>query len=150
MRITQHTARSSHAQLPSHNYQTFGIRSPLETHFRPATCEEFNCDAYRNGWGYRIETLEPALFYAATHSGKKYSIINKAEGESYLFFAAGQECFAAESHVVALGRPELYIAGRGDFRTFSDRKAYRYARPDQWVDDFATNLDRIRTATERG
>lgn len=150
MRITYAQSRGYVPLMPTGNYQTYAIRSPLATHTRRATCAEVACPAYTNGWQYRVQELTPADIYAAEHAGKRYRRVHIAEGEDYLIFESGQPCFAARQHRVPLDRPEFYFVGRGDRRSFTTRKARQHKRPEDWVDDMQNHLDTIRTEFEKG
>lgn len=136
--------------VPTQNYQTFAVRSPLQTHFRSATCAEVGCADYENGWSLRLEGLPPELVHAAKTSGRKYREARIAEGETYLLFDAGQPCFRESTHVKSLDRPEFFFIGRGDHRSFSTRKALKVDSPDEFVDRFASHLDRLKAIRERG
>lgn len=143
-------------KLATHQYKTFRVASPLATHFRPATCEEYKCEAFHNGWTYRKADLEREnLLYVVTHAGKRYREMEEPTGigietATYLVFEPGQKCFQERMHRVPLDRPEFYFAGRGDYRSFSHRKAQAFTRPVDWVDSFANHLDMIKTEIERG
>lgn len=152
-------------QMPTQNYTTFAIKSPISTHYRRATCAEVNCADYLNGWYLKIEGTPEDLLYLATHSGRRYTtgeVVIEKEVEidgaitvvpdmfKALIFEAGQGCFAEATHVKSLERQEFYFSGRGDYRSFSIRKAHLYDRPDQFVDDFDHHLTRIRRALEQG
>lgn len=140
--------------VPPQAYRNYAIRAPRETHSRPATCQEVDCLAFTNGWTLRKEDLSPELYHAATNSRRHYQEIVITEGHTVLQFSAGQPCFA--EHRVSLERPAFYYAGPGTPlthltpRTFTTRRATKFDRADQWVDDMQTNLDRIRTIRERG
>lgn len=136
-------------KMPTQNYQTFAIRKPFSTHYRHATCEEIGCEAFLHGWQLHLESLPPDLVYAAKHSGRKFREYRMEEGETYLIFEPGQSCFAESTHVISLDRPEFYFVGRGDHRSFSTRRAQQFNSAD-WVDVFATHLDRIRTEQAKG
>lgn len=136
-------------KMPTQNYETFAIRSPLTTHFRRARCAEVACAAYREGWTYREQDLDEKLLYLVTHAGKRYRRVTASATESYLVFEPGQACFAASTHRIKLERPEFFYAGRGDFRSFSTRRAVQYSS-DDWLDKFANDLDSVRTQIERG
>lgn len=137
-------------KMPTGSYKTFRIASPLATHFRPATCEEFNCKAFNEGWTYSKADLEREnLLYVVTHAGKRYREMALADG-IYLVFEPGQKCFQERTHRVPLNRPEFYFAGRGDFRSFSHRKAQVFTRPEDWVDSFSHQLDWINSEIEKG
>lgn len=135
---------------PVQAYQTFQISSPLETHWRPATCAEVDCPQYLNGWRVRVEGLSEADVYAIANSGRKYTRRDIAEGETWLIFEAGQSCFAASQHRLPLGRPELFVVRDGDWRGNPTGHVRRHKRAEDWVDQFANNQDRIAEAIERG
>lgn len=142
------------ARMASHQYRTFRIAAPMTTHFRWASCEEFACVAFHNGWSYRKDALiNENLLYAVTHAGKRYREMELPADDgvaTYLVFEPGQKCFQESQHRIPLDRPEFYYAGRGDYRTFSHRKAQVFTRPADWVDAFANHQDQLRTAFERG
>jgi hypothetical protein len=140
------------AKLPSRMYKTFQIASPVATHFRQATCAEAECTAYKEGWTYKkADLVAQNLLYLVTHAGKKYREQTLDEGgEIYLVFESGQVCFQARAHRVSLQRPEFYLAGRGDHRTYSPRMANKFDRADQWVESFATHQEIINRVIEEG
>lgn len=135
--------------MPTHLYKTFGIRTPAKTHYRRATCAEYDCAAYKNGWQLRVESLTPDLLYLARNAGRRYTEVAVREGETLLVFEAGQSCFAETTHQIPLDRPEFYFVGRGDYRSFSTRKAQQLP-PGDWVEQFATHIDTLHTAIQRG
>lgn len=146
---------------PSRAYQTFAVRQPMNTHFKIINCVEADCSAYHNGWFYRLDDLTSDLLGAIRQSGRRYRQehvgldgrimgrmdVNVPPGE-YLVFPPGQQCF--RTHRVSLERPAFYFTGSGDFRTFTTQSARRIAEPEQFVDEFETNLDAIRSIRQRG
>ncbi|HTS05696.1 MAG TPA: hypothetical protein VMP68_08940 [Candidatus Eisenbacteria bacterium] len=134
---------------PDYAYKTYKIMSPVETHYRHATCEEAGCLAYKNGWIYqKAELIRENLLYVVTHAGKRYREQEGPDGEIYLAFEPGQQCFQYRAHRVSLERPEIYIAGRGRGRAFDPRRASKFDRADQWVESFATHQEIIKSAFE--
>lgn len=140
--------------MATQNYRTFAIRSPLSTHHRRATCVEVECPDYQNGWYLKLEGLPEELRYIATHSGKRYTqgevMLPTGEVFQALIFEAGQACFNAPTHTVPLGRPEFFFAGRGDYRSFSHRKAQQFDKAEHFVESFEEHLAAIRREIERG
>jgi len=140
--------------MPTQNYKTYAIRSALTTHYRPARCAEIDCPDYIHGWYLKIDGTPPDLLHAAKTSGRKFTIgeLWGGSGEAFqaLIFEAGQECFRVSTHVKSLERPEFFYAGRGDFRSFSTRRATQFDRAENFVDSFATHLDNLKTKIERG
>lgn len=139
-------------KLPTNLYKTYRIIAPLSTHHRRATCAEVECDAYTKGWTYKKSDLEAGnLLYAVTHAGKRYHEATIADDEEiYLVFEPGQSCFQASTHTLPLERPEFFYAGRGDYRSFSTRRATQFTRPDDWQDSFAHHLDDLKTEIDKG
>ena len=134
------------------SYKTYEMRSPLSTHFRPATCAEANCTYYRDGFQVRVEGLAPKVLHAVQHSGRKYTVQKVAEGETYLAFEAGQPCLRASLHRVRIeDRPPLYVVRDGDWRgNPRGTKARLHQRPEDWVEDFATHQQAIADEIEKG
>ncbi len=127
-----------------HDRRTYNILQPVQTHFRKATCEEVDCDAYRNGWRTRIPRGEEALLRTARASGRAYVEVTSVEdGMIELIFEPGQKCFRESQHRVSLDRPAIHVVRDGS------KQAQRIS-PQGWHDDLGEHLDRIRTAQERG
>ena len=155
MKQPQRTVNRFTPVLPTQFYKTYVVRTQFTTHYRPARCAEIECPDYIHGWYLKIDGTPPELLYAAMHSGRRYyrgEILIEGSTEEFkaLIFEAGQECFRVDTHVKSLERPEFFYVGRGDFRSFSTRRANQFDRADQFVDSFATHLDRIKTEIERG
>jgi len=137
-------------KMGTRSYKTYQIASPINTHFRPATCAEIECEAYTNGWTFREADLDEKLRYIVTHAGKRYERKRLTDnGDWYLVFAPGQPCFGASNHVVTLERPELYLVGRGDWRSYSPRDA-KQLRPEDWLDDCRNHQDKLATVFNQG
>ena len=132
-------------------YKTYSVVSPLSTHFRPATCAEVGCPHYVNGWRVRVEALTPDLLHAARTSGRKYVEQPVAEGETWLVFEAGQDCFKANQHRTRMDRQPLYVVRDGDWRgNPRGTKARLHQRPDNWVEDFAEHQQKLADEIEKG
>lgn len=137
-------------KLETQQYKTYQIASPVTTHYRRATCAEVECAAYLNGWTYREADLDAKLRYVVTHAGKQYSRKQLTEGgDWYLVFEPGQSCFSVMSHRKTLERPEIFLVGKGDWRSYMPREARRM-RAEDWVDDCANHQATLAAAIERG
>ncbi|TVZ96523.1 hypothetical protein [Streptomyces sp. BK340] len=138
-------------QMGAEAYKTYSIVAPPSTHFRKATCAETDCPDYLNGWRVRVEGLEPEMVHAAKTSGRKYNEVRIAEGETWLYFEAGQPCFRASEHRLRLDRPELYLVRDGDWRgNPRGTKTRMHQRPELWVEDFGEHQQNIADQIERG
>lgn len=132
-------------------YKTYEMRSPLSTHFRPATCAEVNCPHYLHGWRVHLEALTPDLVDAARKSGRRYREEHIAEGQTYLVFEPGQPCFKTTQHRARIDLPPLYIVRDGDFRgNPRGTRARLHQRPQDWVEDFAEHQQAIADEIEKG
>jgi hypothetical protein len=134
--------------LPVTATKTYELRAPVRSHFRKATCKEIDCGAYLHGWATTVAPggEDEALIRRA---GRAFTVERTAEGWLRFMFSAGQPCFAASSHVVTLEREPLYLVRGGDWRA-NTGVIRRHVNGDDWVDDFATNQDRLATQIERG
>jgi hypothetical protein len=116
----------------------FGIQKPVSTHRRPATCEEVMCKYQRFGWQMHIMENTPLgqkQVALIKQSGRKYTV-SPEQGSTLYSFEAGQQCFRA--HTVDLEKPAIYLARQGA------GPVQRIARPEDWVGEFSSHLDRIR------
>lgn len=130
---------------PVQAYRTFAVTAPLATHFRRATCEDVGCGAFMHGWITRAQTSEQAD-YIRRHSGRTFE-----EREPGVFvFAAGQTCFAADSHRTRLEREEHYIVRDGDWRGNPTGNIRKHTTSDHWVEEFAEHQDFLNAIKERG
>lgn len=131
-------------QLPTHAYQTYEIRSPISTHFRPGTCDEAGCLAQRHGWKTTVDERVPLgqrqAHYIRKTAGRKYTEVRTEAGLTEFVFEAGQQCF--QTHQIPLERPELYVVRGGDWRGNPTGEVRRHSS-DGWVNDFSEHQDRI-------
>lgn len=130
-------------RVGAEHQQTWRISSPIATHWRPATCDEVDCEPWRNGW----LTVVPAgsdLEDIVRRSGRAFTEERRPEGLIAFTFQAGQRCFRTTEHRVPLDRPELYVVRDGDWRGNPRGTPARcYDKAYQWVDDMHGHLDRI-------
>jgi hypothetical protein len=149
-------------RLPAMAYRTFQVVAPIATHFRSATCEEFGCDKWRNGW--------KTTFVAGTDKGdqirqfikdspirRQYRVVRLPGNVVEVLFTAGQSCFLQDHpttrHRLPTGRPQIHVVRNGDWRVgVSDYLHSRriHNRPEDWIDEFQTNQDRLKAIVERG
>lgn len=134
-------------KLPVTAMRTFAIVAPVQTHFRPATCEEIGCLAFHHGWSLDTAGLPAELVHDAKHSGRKYTISRDEDhGTEVLHFEPGQPCFKAAAHRMRVERPEIFLSRNGDWRGNPDgpsAKPLIYSGADAWADDTHTTLERI-------
>ncbi len=136
--------------MPVGAYKTYRMLQPQESHFRPATCAEAGCLAYRHGWKTRVESLHPAQERAIRTGRRRFTEVHVAQGENWLLFEAGQPCFEQSTHRVPVGLPQIYVVQGGDWRGNPSGYVRRHVNGDDWTDDFATHQDRLATQLQRG
>lgn len=134
--------------LPVTATKTYELRAPLTTHYRKATCAEVDCAAHQFGWATTVAagSQDEALIRRA---GRAFTVEAQPDGFLRFVFPAGQPCFAASRHVVPLEREPLYLVRGGDWRA-NTGVIRQHVDGDDWVDDFATNQDRIAEQIEKG
>ncbi len=122
-------------------YQTFSLLSPLDTHWRTATCAEVDCPVSASGWRTVVEESTPLgerqAGYIRTEAGRQYT--EAGRGMVVFTFPAGEECFTA--HQIRADREPFYVIRRGDYRGYSDPR--QHDTEANWQEDFALHQDRL-------
>ncbi len=140
---------------PASAYQTFEIKTPRgpETE-RPATCEEVDCAAWRNGWVTRVPATNAGMIEAVQKSGRTFTEttgIGSAERE--FMFAAGTPCFRAATHRLPArpDLPQIFLVRDGDWRGNPRGTAPRiHQRPEDWVEHAQEVTESVKQRIERG
>jgi hypothetical protein len=136
--------------LPVGAYTTYALTAPKETHSRPATCEEVDCEPFLKGWVTRVPVNSPLAEYIAsgTHGRLFAECRVDRTGEREFIFPPGQKCFRSTQHVIEIGRPPFATIRGGDWRgpTTQTRKV---GLP-EWVERFALNQQKIAETHEKG
>lgn len=136
-------------------YKTYAISAPLATHWRKASCEEIDCEHWRNGWQSIVDEKDArgmaVARYIRKESGRGFHTERLEDGRTCFIFLPGQMCFSAgsDSHRVQI-REENFILRSGDYRGNPDGRSLTFPGARDWVDDFGEHQDRIATAIERG
>jgi hypothetical protein len=130
-------------------FKTYQVASPLGTHFRKVTCQEYGCAGYRNGFKTVVPAVSEQAAYIRAKSGRHFK--ESRDGDMAVFeFPAGQSCFRSGDHRVPLDRPAFFLVKDGDFRGNPYGTQPRVMRPEDWVDDFATHQQAIVDRKQRG
>lgn len=136
--------------LPARDMQTFAVDAPESTHFRPATCEEVECQAYRNGWRTKVDLTtemgQKQAHYIKHDSGRSYKVVEQRDGLVTLEFRGGQPCFG--QHRIRLERPEIFSVRPGDHRVDLRSKRRVHSKPEHWIEEFQENQERIIAVRE--
>jgi len=131
-------------------YQTYGAARPLTTHWVPATCEDVDCEPFLRGWSINVTPLSEQDLATIKQHGYRYTVLSVSAEETLWIFDAGQPCFRASTHRREVGRPAVFYKRPGDWRGDPTGGRPNVLRPEDWVDDMATQLDRLRTEIEKG
>lgn len=148
----QHASRIQ-PRLPVQAVKTYQVLTPVHTHFRAATCAEVDCPQHLHGWQTPIdestELGQQQAWYIRNQSGRRYTENRDLlPGVTVFAFQAGQRCFA--QHKARLDRPELFLVRDGDWRGNPTGNKRQHTRPEDWVEDFATNQQQLADQLEKG
>ena len=136
---------------PAAAYKTYSVRSPVSTHFRPATCAEVECPAYAYGWKTAVDVSTDLgaqqANYIRMHSGRSFTVAQ--DGNLVTFtFPFGQNCFA--EHRMRLDREAFYRVRNGDWRGNPLGGQTEHVNAEDWIDDFANHQIKLAERAERG
>lgn len=140
---------------PEH-YMTFSMNMPVKTHWRPATCEEYECEDFLHGFvttiDFSTELGQRQLHYLTkVDKDRRYHLQRTGPYEVKLIYGPGNPCFKRQDHRVPVGRPPFYLVSGGDWRGNPRGTAqYRHRRAEDWVDQFANHQIEIAETVKRG
>jgi hypothetical protein len=145
-------------QIPPWMTKNYVILAPVATHWRPATCEEVACNRFTHGFDVWCDESDDSPAGGAARArylrsgvhGRRFEEY-RAPGQSMVVFKfpPGQVAFGDEhqNHRIRIERPEIFTVRdpvRGDLvHDGAEGGAVN------WVDDFATNQDQVKTSIER-
>lgn len=140
---------------PASAYQTFQIRTPRGPEFdRPVTCEEVDCDAWRNGWITRVpfgSELEHTVRVA--RSRHPWAAAQAEGGEMVFTYAPGTPCFRSATHRLPIrpDLPQIFLVKDGDWRGNPRGTQPRiHQRPEDWVEHAQEVTANVVDRIERG
>lgn len=138
-------------KMPPEAYKTYALRLPVKTHYRVATCQEVECEAYAYGWVTKIEVTgvlgQRQAKYIRDHCGRKFTWTQVGELLTFTF-PPGQQCFG--THHVPLEREPFYVVRGGDWRGNPRGERRRHVNAENWVEDFATHQQTIVDEINKG
>jgi hypothetical protein len=126
---------------------------PTESHWRKATCEEVDCEAFRFGWVTTVD-LATELGQRQHHyiTGDRTRSCTRSQAATLVSFTypPGMRCFDSDSHRLPVERPSIFTVRDGDWRGNPTGDARVHANAEDWVDDFANRADRLATEIQKG
>lgn len=131
-------------------YQTYQVAAPIQTHWTAATCEQVDCEQWRQGWAVHLELLDARDQHLVRTSGRKYIEQQLGPAQTWLLFEPGQPCFRAGTHVRRLDREELFVMRSGDHRGDPTGRGPIQLSSQSWVDDFGEHQETISSLIEEG
>lgn len=135
--------------LPIGAYTTYGISAPAQTHSRPATCEEIECEQWKYGWKTRLPLdSDLAVYLASGTHGRRFQEIPTGTAEREFIFPPGQKCFRSTQHRISLQREPIFTARGGDWRGATTQT--RHLRQADWLESFGLNQLAIQDQIEKG
>ena len=133
--------------LPASAFQTYSIVQPRDRTVVTA-CEHAGCEAWARGWDTAVdETTDLGKSQAAwirTRAKRTFKELKRADGLTVFRFDSRQRCFAEHRT-----RPEIFAVRNGDWRANLGGGRI-HTRPDDWVEDFAEQLDTVRDQQQAG
>lgn len=131
---------------PVQGYRTYALAAPTPTHFRPASCAEYECARWKTGF-------ETVLDLATDLGQKLYKVVKNDKTRSYqevrtgmyevrFVFPPGTPCWENGKHLIPVGRPPVLIVRGGDWRA-STGIIRRHSRVEFWVEDFALHQEKL-------
>lgn len=159
--------------LPAHPVQAFKsyvLASPVDTHFRPATCQEVECAGYTKGWVSAFDGTDPEdvpkINWVRDFCDRQFTehrgvrvpkldggtavALDDAGPLTVFVFPPGQMCFEAADHRMTLEREPLYVVRDGDWRGNPTGRVREHANGDDFVDDFGEHQDKLADQAARG
>lgn len=136
-------------------YSDYRITQRVKENFRPATCAEVECSAFRNGW----KTIVPAgvadqVRVVARDTGRAYIEQRSAAGLVEFSFQPGQEGFKGgeHDHTIRVDSIQRFAKQR-----FVKQQGVQHATgapqplsAQSWVDDFGENQERLAAEQRKG
>lgn len=135
---------------PVQAYKTYGAAMPLKTHWVPASCEDVDCEPFLKGWSINVTPLSEQDLSTIKKFGYRYQVLPVSAEETLWIFDAGQPCFKSSEHRMQV-RPPVFYTRPGDWRgNPTGQRPYVHASAENWVDDMATHLDRLKAEQQKG
>jgi hypothetical protein len=135
------------------DYITYGWAAPLATHWRRATCEEYECEAFQTGWVTKIDVStelgQQQEHFIRNDPERSFREEHEALTLIKFTFPPGTPCFKRADHRVPIGKPPLFRVRGGDWRG-STGVIRTHVHAEDWIEDFATHQEQLAEVINRG
>lgn len=133
-------------------YSSYGFKLSPVRQAPQISCEQADCELSQKGFKTVVDEStdlgQGQAHYIRKVSGRRFQEERQPDGLTAFTFPAGQPCF--QTHTATVDRLERFYVRRGDARGNPTGEVRRHARAEDWVEDFAENQDRLRSAIEKG
>jgi hypothetical protein len=144
-------------ELGPEHYKSYSLSAPLKSHWKKATCEEYECDEFVYGYVLTLYTgdsmFEERYYYLTHDKTRKHSMQRVSDACIKFIYGPGNDGMGQvhAEHRVPIGRPPFLIVAEGDFRgNPRGTRPLFHRRVEDWIDDSANQFDRLRTALQQG
>jgi hypothetical protein len=135
-------------------YKTYSISAPMRTHWRSASCEEYECDDFLKGFITTVDMttdLGQKQFHYLSHDRTRTYRMEQLNIYVVQFiYGPGNRCFRSDEHRIPTGRPARYLVVGGDWRGNPERSGRIHRCAEDWVDDNANHLIKLQDVIKRG
>lgn len=141
--------------LPVQAMRTYDVAVP-SSGFRQATCAEYQCAGWVNGWSSTIDESTALGQHQASyirHEAKRGFVEHRnAAGLTVFRFHPGQKPFGDghDRHRVRLDAPEIYRMRDGDWRGNPTGRVISIPSAQDWVDDLGAHQETLSDIAKRG
>lgn len=135
-------------------YRTYRVSAPLRTHWRPADCDEYECDAYLHGFVLTVDLsteLGQRQAHYVRHDRSRRCHEQRIDLTTTKFvYGPGNRCFSYSEHRVPIGKPARLLVVGGDWR--GNPLGFRrvHTKVEHWVEDLALNQNWLAERAQRG
>ena len=152
--LIQANSRPTSALGPEY-YKTYSARAPLRTHWRAASCSEYECDDFVHGFVLTVDIgteLGQRQAYYVRHDRSRRMHEQRLSDRIIKFvYGPGNDCFRFGEHKIPVGRPPFLLVAEGDWRGNPRGTPVRHHRNwENWVDDFASHQLQIADLFQKG
>jgi hypothetical protein len=135
-------------------YKSYTMAAPVRTHWRPASCEEYECEQFQRGFVTTVDVstdLGQKQFHYLSHDRSRLYHMQRVSLTVFKFvYGPGNNCFNQQEHFIPIGRPPHLLVVGGDWRGNPRRDIVRHTRVEHWVEDSAIHLNNIAEVVRRG